>query len=102
MWCAAKGINCPDCGVFGECQKSCCGLPNAEPSTLGTSSSYLVNTISQKLITDIKHDAVKEFVEKLKTKLFTIFGKTICSDLDTEDITDIIDEELKEYEDDTL
>lgn len=36
-------------------------------------------------------------LNELKTKLFTIFGKTICSDLDTEDITDIIDELLKEY-----
>ena len=42
--------------------------------------------------------AVQDFAEKLKTKLFAIFGKTICSDLDTEDITDIIDELLKEYE----
>ena len=40
----------------------------------------------------------KEFAEKLKAKLFAIFGKTICSDLDTEDITDKIDELLKEYE----
>lgn len=40
----------------------------------------------------------KEFADEVKAKLFTIFGKTICSDLDTEDITDIIDELLKEYE----
>lgn len=40
----------------------------------------------------------KEFADKVTTKLFAIFGKTICSDLDTEDITDIIDELLKEYE----
>lgn len=39
-----------------------------------------------------------DVLNELKTKLFTIFGKTICSDLDTEDITDIIDELLKEYE----
>ena len=45
-----------------------------------------------------KKQAVKEFAEKLKAKLLAIFGKTICSDLDTEDITDIIDELLKEYE----
>lgn len=38
-----------------------------------------------------------DVLNELKTKLFTIFGKTICSDLDTEDITDIIDELLKEY-----
>lgn len=39
-----------------------------------------------------------DVLNKLKTKLFTIFGKTMCSDLDTEDITDIIDELLREYE----
>lgn len=39
----------------------------------------------------------KEFADKVTAKLFAIFGKTICSDLDTEDITDIIDELLKEY-----
>ena len=42
----------------------------------------------------------KEFAEMLKEKLFSVFGKTICSDLDTEDITDIIDELIKEYEND--
>lgn len=44
------------------------------------------------------NQAVKEFAGKIKAKLNAIFGKTICSDLDTEDITDIIDELLKEYE----
>ena len=44
-----------------------------------------------------ERSAVREFAEKVKAKLFAIFGKTICSDLDTEDITDIIDELLKEY-----
>ena len=47
---------------------------------------------------DQRKQAVKEFAEKIKAKLNAIFGKTICSDLDTEDITDIIDELLKEYE----
>ena len=42
--------------------------------------------------------AVQDFAEKLKAKLNAIFGKTICSDLDTEDITDIIDEFIKEIE----
>lgn len=45
-----------------------------------------------------ERSAVREFAEKIKAKLFAIFGKTMCSDLDTEDITDIIDELLKEYE----
>lgn len=40
----------------------------------------------------------KVFADEIKVKLIAIFGKTICSDLDTEDITDIIDELLKEYE----
>lgn len=40
----------------------------------------------------------KEFADKVKAKLFAIFGKTICSDLDIEDITDKIDELLKDYE----
>ena len=44
------------------------------------------------------NQAVQDFAEKIKAKLNAIFGKTICSDLDTEDITDIIDELLKEYE----
>ena len=42
------------------------------------------------------NQAVKEFADEIKAKLNAIFGKTICSDLDTEDITDIIDELLKE------
>lgn len=43
-----------------------------------------------------KEDGIKEFGDKIKAKLFSVFGKTICSDLDTEDIADIIDEVLKE------
>ena len=42
--------------------------------------------------------AMQDFAGKLKDKLFSVFGKTMCSDLDTEDITDIIDELLREYE----
>ena len=49
-------------------------------------------------IDDQRKQAVKEFAGKIKAKLNAIYGKTICSDLDTEDITDIIDELLKEYE----
>ena len=44
----------------------------------------------------IKEKAVKKFADEIKAKLNAIFGKTICSDLDTEDITDIIDELLEE------
>ena len=68
MWCGRKGIDCPYSGIFGECYRSACGLPNAEQSTLGTSSSYLVNTTTEKSIDDIKREAVKEFAEKVKEK----------------------------------
>ena len=44
--------------------------------------------------------AVQEFADEIKAKLLAIFGKTICSDLDTEDIADIIDELLEEYKND--
>ena len=44
----------------------------------------------------IFNSARKEFADEVKAKLLAIFGKTICSDLDTEDITDIIDELLEE------
>lgn len=47
-------------------------------------------------IDEQRQQAVKEFVGKIKAKLNAIYGKTICSDLDTEDITDIIDELLEE------
>lgn len=103
MWCGRKGIDCPDCGVFGECQRSACGLPNIETSTLGTSSSYLVNTISEELITDIKREAVNEFAEKLKQAIcdntypyFDKNGKPV--NIWNTDGFDKIDELLKEYE----
>lgn len=96
MWCGRKGIDCPYCGVFGECQRSACGSPNIETSTLGTSSSYLVNTISEEFITDIKREAVKEFAEKLRKKVISLnvweFGEIDIIDEDD------IDELLKEYE----
>lgn len=96
MWCGKKGIDCIDCGMFGECQRSCCGLPNAEPSTLGTSSSYIVyDTTSEKLINDIKYDAVKEFAEKLKKRLDECYrnGHSAIYECKIK-----IDELLKEYE----
>lgn len=46
----------------------------------------------------IRKEAVIDFAENLKEKLFSVFGKTICSELDTEDITLFIDELLREYE----
>ena len=96
MYCAKKGIDCPYCSLFYECQRTACCLPNVALSTLG-SSSYSVN-VTEKSIDDIKREAVKEFAEKLKEKLFSVFGKTLCGEFDTEDITIFIDELLKEYE----
>lgn len=47
MWCGKKGIDCPDCGVFGECYRSACGLPVVKPSELGTSSSYSIYAMTE-------------------------------------------------------
>lgn len=39
MYCGRKGIECPDCGMFGECFKTAwCGLPDKYPTTAGSSS----------------------------------------------------------------
>ena len=39
MWCGRKGIDCPDCGMFGECFRTAwCGLPDRYNTTIGTSS----------------------------------------------------------------
>ena len=61
-------------------------------------NDYIMGIDGVECIQDMwERSAVREFAEKIKSKLFAIFGKTMCSDLDTEDITDIIDELLKEY-----
>lgn len=96
MWCGRKGIDCPYTGVYGECYRSDCGLPNAEPSGLGTSSSYLVNTMTEKSITGIKQEAVKEFAEKLKEKALSHCKMINCYECKFIETT--IDELLKEYE----
>ena len=97
MWCAAKGIDCHYCGVYGECRGSC-GLPDAEPSTLGTSSSYLVNKTAEKSIDDIKREAVREFAEELKAYYILFLGVDICSDLSEKQFSCLIDNIRKEYE----
>lgn len=38
MWCGRKGIDCPDCGTFGECLRTVCGLPDRYHATVGNSS----------------------------------------------------------------
>ena len=78
----------------------------AEIKRLKKENAYLLKACEEKFTfntTQNKKYSVfntvrKVFADEVKAKLLAIFGKTICSDLDTEDITDIIDELLKEYE----
>lgn len=78
----------------------------AEITRLKEENAYLLKACEEKFTfntTQNKKYSVfntvrKVFADEVKAKLLAIFGKTICSDLDTEDITDIIDELLKEYE----
>ena len=78
----------------------------AEITRLKEENAFLLKACEEKFTFDttenkkysIFNSVRKEFADKVTAKLFAIFGKTICSDLDTEDITDIIDELLKEYE----
>lgn len=38
MWCGRKGVDCPDCGTFGECFRTAwCGLPDKYNTIIGTS-----------------------------------------------------------------
>lgn len=78
----------------------------AEIARLKKENAFLLKACEEKFTFDttenkkysIFNSVRKEFADEVKAKLLAIFGKTICSDLDTEDITDIIDELLKEYE----
>lgn len=71
MWCSRKGMDCPDCGMFGECFRTAwCGLPDKDPTTAGSSSGsysykygnsadkFDVNTPDELYINGIKY--VKE------------------------------------------
>ena len=77
----------------------------AEIARLKKENAFLLKACEEKFTFDTTQnkkysifDSVrKEFADEVKAKLLAIFGKTICSDLDTEDITDIIDELLEEY-----
>ena len=77
----------------------------AEIARLKEENAFLLKACEEKFTFDTTEgkkysifDSVrKEFADEVKAKLLAIFGKTICSDLDTEDITDIIDELLEEY-----
>lgn len=76
----------------------------AEIKQLKKENAYLLKACEEKFTFDttenkkysIFNSVRKVFADEVKAKLLAIFGKTICSDLDTEDITDIIDELLKE------
>lgn len=98
MWCGAKGIDCPDCGVFGECYRNSCSLPNAEPFKLGTSSINMTVVSTDELMEHWRDDpiqrkAMEEFVERLRVKeierlktkqnSITILQKVICAMLFT-------------------
>ena len=77
----------------------------AEIARLKKENTFLLKACEEKFTFDttenkkysIFNSVRKEFADEVKAKLLAIFGKTICSDLDTEDITDIIDELLEEY-----
>lgn len=79
---------------------------NAEIKRLKEENAFLLKACEEKFTFDttqnkkysVFNTVRKVFADEVKAKLLAIFGKTICSDLDTEDITDIIDELLKEYE----
>lgn len=73
MWCSRKGIDCPDCGIFGECFRTTrCGLPNRYPTTAGTivqeihnNSNYLrretMNTAPDEIeISGVKYRKLEE------------------------------------------
>lgn len=46
MWCSRKGIDCPDCGMFGECFRTVwCGLPDRRLTTAGTTAGTTVQEI---------------------------------------------------------
>lgn len=80
MWCGRKGIDCQYSGEFGECHRSAC-----------------CNTTTEKSMDDIKREAVKEFAEKLKSRMIDSeymgvhYKQAVFSKND-------IDELLKEYE----
>ena len=101
----ANGHNLPheiDCLLtefdeMGFVPTSLCDNPEGKAKLWKSALVYEIGLLLNEYAA-IKEKAVKEFAGKIKAKLNAIFGKTICSDLDTEDITDIIDELLKEYE----
>ena len=90
MWCGRKGIDCPYSGEFGECHRSACVLPNDEPY-IEFSSSYLVNTTTEKSMDDIKREAVKEFAEKLKETVFDYLGVKTIEEANKLSLYDLID-----------
>lgn len=102
---AWSGTDCTRNPYTEGCLDETVNLKN-EIKRLKTENAYLLKACEKKFTfntTQNKKYSVfntvrKVFADEVKAKLLAIFGKTICSDLDTEDITDIIDELLKEYE----
>ena len=102
---AWSGTDCTRNPYTEGCLDDKVNLKN-EIKRLEKENAYLLKACEEKFTFDttenkkysIFNSVRKEFADKVTAKLFAIFGKTICSDLDTKDITDIIDELLKEYE----
>ena len=68
MWCSRKGIECPDCGMFGECFRTAwCGLPDKDPTTAGSSSgsySYGEYSSTDTLPNELYVNGIKYVKEK--------------------------------------
>ena len=102
---AWSGTDCTRNPYTESCLDDKVNLKN-EIKRLEKENAFLLKACEEKFTFDttqnkkysIFNSVRKEFADEVKAKLLAIFGKTICSDLDTEDITDIIDELLKEYE----
>lgn len=102
---AWSGVDCTRNPYTEGCLDETVNLKN-EIKRLKKENAYLLKACEEKFTfntTQNKKYSVfntvrKVFADEVKAKLLAIFGKTICSDLDTKDITDIIDELLKEYE----
>lgn len=97
--CVLKTGGCTDCNFLGidtdeyECQ-------SLLVSTILYKAGYR-KILTSDLASDIKREAVKEFVEKLKEKFYYVFGNEYeqsVSGFDTKVLIEHINETLKEYE----
>ena len=96
MYCGKKGIDCPYCSSFHECQRSACCAHDVESLPLGTLSSYSTPTTAEILIHNIKREAIMDFAKKVKEKALSHCKTIGCYELKF--IETSIDELLAEYE----